>query len=882
VRRLFRTLIRPIVGRRRLHADVTDEVAFHVEARAADLVKAGLTEEAALRQARLEFGAIETYKDESRRAAGLRWLGDLGADLRYATRWIRRQPVFALVAIGSLAVGIGANTLVFSIVNAVVLRPLPVDRPDELAFIQRPGRPSISFPQYRDIRDRSDAFGGVLGYRIAPMSVEHHQGSERVWGYLVTGNYFHLLGLRPAAGRFFQQDEDRPPAPSPLAVLSYDYWIGRFQGDPAISGRAVRINGLPYTVLGVAPRGFVGTELFYRPDIYVPMTMQPQIEARTSWLDERRTGNTWAIGRLKPAVTREQAAANLDVLAASLAREYPASDDGVQFLLTEPGLVGNALRAPMTAFTIGVLALASLVLLMACVNLAMVLTARGAERQKELAIRLSIGAGRGRLVRQLLTETLVLAGAGGLAGWALAFGAARALSAWRLPVELPAQFDVTPDLQVLLFAFAASLVAGVLFGLSPARQAMRTDASATLKGDIDRVRIGRRRLTLADLLVSVQVATCVVLLAGSLLAVRGLQASLTMPIGMIPRGVITAGFDVGLAGYDEARGRIFKDRVLEAVRHLPGVESAAYSDSLPLSLDQSNSTVYPEDQPNLRISDAPTASRYRVSAGFFATVGIRLRSGRDFRATDTPGAPRVAVINETFARSILRTENAVGRRFRYGASGNWIDVVGVIDDGKYVSLGEDPRAAVFEAASQQYATNSILSARSSLPPERMLQSLRTAIGALDPTLALYQVQTLDHMLSMQQVPNRLAAIALGAFGALALLLAVTGLHGVISQTVARRRREIGIRVAIGATPAHVLRLVLARTLALLLFGVAAGGVLAVLAAGVLSSIVYGATLRDPLILGGIALGLVLAGTISCWVPIRQALSVNSSRLTNTN
>jgi predicted permease len=435
---------------------------------------------------------------------------------------------------------------------------------------------------------------------------------------------------------------------------------------------------------------------------------------------------------------------------------------------------------------------------------------------------------------------------------------------------------------VLLFAFAASLVAGVLFGLSPARQAMRTDASATLKGDIDRVRIGRRRLTLADLLVSVQVATCVVLLAGSLLAVRGLQASLTMPIGMIPRGVITAGFDVGLAGYDEARGRIFKDRVLEAVRHLPGVESAAYSDSLPLSLDQSNSTVYPEDQPNLRISDAPTASRYRVSAGFFATVGIRLRSGRDFRATDTPGAPRVAVINETFARSILRTENAVGRRFRYGASGNWIDVVGVIDDGKYVSLGEDPRAAVFEAASQQYATNSILSARSSLPPERMLQSLRTAIGALDPTLALYQVQTLDHMLSMQQVPNRLAAIALGAFGALALLLAVTGLHGVISQTVARRRREIGIRVAIGATPAHVLRLVLARTLALLLFGVAAGGVLAVLAAGVLSSIVYGATLRDPLILGGIALGLVLAGTISCWVPIRQALSVNSSRLTNTN
>jgi predicted permease len=535
----------------------------------------------------------------------------------------------------------------------------------------------------------------------------------------------------------------------------------------------------------------------------------------------------------------------------------------------------------MTAFTIGVLALAGLVLLMACVNLAMVLTARGAERQKELAIRLSIGAGRERLVRQLLTETLVLAVAGGVAGWALAFGAARALSAWRLPVELPTQFDVRADFTVLLFASVVSLVAGVVFGLSPARQAFHTDASAILKGATERIRIGRRRLTLADLLVPVQVATCVVLLAGSLLAMRGLQASLTMPIGMYPRGVGLIGFDVGLAGYDEARGRIFKDRALEAIRHLPGVDAAAYSDTLPLSLDQSNSTVYPEDQPDLRVSDAPTASRYRVSAGFFETVGIRLRAGRDFRATDTAEAPRVAVVNGTFARAIFRTEQAVGRRFRYGPRGSWIEVVGVVEDGKYVSLGEDPRAAVFEAASQQYSTNSILSARSSLPPEHVLQSLRTAIGALDPALALYRAETLDDMLALQWVPNRIAAMALGAFGGLALLLAITGLHGVVTQTVARRRREIGIRVAIGATPTHVVRLVLARTLALLLVGMAAGGAIAALAAGVLSSIVYGASLRDPLILGGVGLGLVLAGAISCWAPIRQALSVSSSRLTNS-
>jgi predicted permease len=861
---------------------VDEEAEFHIQARAADLMRTGLTEEAALRQARLEFGAIETHKEEARQAAGLRWLSDLRADLRYATRWIRRQPAFALTAVGSLALGIGANTLVFSVVNAVVLRPLPVDRPDDLVFIERPNRPSISFPQYRDVRDRSGAFEDVLGYRIAPMSLEHQSSAERVWGYLVTGNYFDVLGVRPAAGRFFHQDEDRPPAPSPVAVLSHEFWLGRFQGDPAIQGRTVRINGLPYTILGVAPRGFVGTELFYRPDIYVPMTMQPQIEVRPSWLDERRTGNTWAIGRLKSGTTAAQAQASLGVLATALAREFPASDDGVRFILTEPGLLGNALRAPMTAFTVGVLALAGLVLLMACVNLAMVLTARGAERQKELAIRLSIGAGRARLVRQLLTETFVLAGVGGLAGWALAFAAARALSAWRLPAELPAQFDVSADLSVLLFAFAASLVAGMLFGVSPARQAMRTDASATLKGETDRIRVGRRRLTIADLLVTLQVTACVVLVAGSLLAVRGLQAAMTLPIGLEPRGVAMVGFDVGLAGYDEARGRVFKDRALETVRHLPGVEAAAYSDTLPLNIDQSNSTVYPEDQPDLRVADALTAARYRVSPGFFDTLGIRVRAGRDFRTSDTVEAPRVAIVNETFARRILRTDNPLGRRFRYGTRGNWIEVVGLTEDGKYDSLGERPRAAVFEPTTQQYSTNTLLTARSSLPSDRLVHAMRVAIGTLDPGLALYQTQSLEDMLAMQRLPNRIAAMALGGFGALALLLAVTGLHGVVTQTVARRRREIGIRVAIGATPAHVLRLVLTRTLMLLACGAVTGAALAALAAGLLSSVVYGASLRDPLILGGVALGLVLAGALSCWVPLRRALRINNSQLRTGN
>jgi predicted permease len=374
----------------------------------------------------------------------------------------------------------------------------------------------------------------------------------------------------------------------------------------------------------------------------------------------------------------------------------------------------------------------------------------------------------------------------------------------------------------------------------------------------------------------------VVLVAGSLLAVRGLQAAMTLPIGLEPRGVAMVGFDVGLAGYDEARGRVFKDRALETVRHLPGVEAAAYSDTLPLNIDQSNSTVYPEDQPDLRVADALTAARYRVSPGFFDTLGIRVRAGRDFRTSDTVEAPRVAIVNETFARRILRTDNPLGRRFRYGTRGNWIEVVGLTEDGKYDSLGERPRAAVFEPTTQQYSTNTLLTARSSLPSDRLVHAMRVAIGTLDPGLALYQTQSLEDMLAMQRLPNRIAAMALGGFGALALLLAVTGLHGVVTQTVARRRREIGIRVAIGATPAHVLRLVLTRTLMLLACGAVTGAALAALAAGLLSSVVYGASLRDPLILGGVALGLVLAGALSCWVPLRRALRINNSQLRTGN
>jgi predicted permease len=682
--------------------------------------------------------------------------------------------------------------------------------------------------------------------------------------------------VQPAAGRFFHQAEDQPPTPSPLAVLSYECWQGRFAGDPAIVGGTIHLNGGAYQVIGIAPRGFVGTELFYRPEVWVPMTMQPQIEARTSYLDERMTRNTMALARVKTGVSRAAAEANVQAIATALAREYPKSDDGLSLRLSEPGLVGDAIRTPVKAFTIGVLTLAGLTLLMACVNLAVVLTASGADRRRELAIRLSIGAGAGRLRRQVLTETLLLGVAGGLAGLAIAYGAARALSAWRLPVELPVQFEITPDVRVFAFALALSIAAGLLFGLAPARQAARTDPNLALKGH-EAPGFMRRRVAFRDVLVAVQVALCVLLLAACLLALRGLQTALTKPIGLEPRGVTIAGFDVGLAGYEHVRGRDFEQRALEAVRQLPGVDAAAYSDTLPLNIDQSSSHIVPDDRPNLALTERIVASRYRVSSDFFRTLGTRVLQGREIRADDTQTTPAVAVVNETFARQVFRTTNgAIGRRFRYGTTGSWLEVVGLVEDGKYLTLNEAPRAAVFEAIDQHYSSTIVLSARSSLPSSDVAAAIRAALARLDPRLPLYETQSLEAMLGLVLFPSRVASVALGAFGVLALLLALTGLYGVVTNAVARRRREIGIRIAIGARPSQVVRLLVWRTLALLGVGAMAGGLLTVLAGRVLESIVYDASPRDPWVLAGVGITLVVVGMLSCWAPVRRALGVKPS------
>ncbi len=864
--------LRSLFGRKQADRDLDEEVRAYLEMAVDEKMKQGMSWEDALRAVRLENGNPEVTKEIVRDAGWESLVETWWQDLRFATRMLRKSPGFTAVAILTLALGIGANTAIFSVVNALVLRPLPVERPKELAFLENAQYgPSQSFPNYKDLRDRNQTFAGLIGYRIAPMELETDRGAERIWGYLATGNYFEVLGVQPALGRFFNQNDDLHPGASPYAVLSYGAWRSRFGADPAIVGKTIRLNRLPYRVMGVAPPDFHGTELFYWPEVWVPMMMQPRIESN-SWLDDRNTRNTWVVGRLKANVSPPQAEADLNAAAAEMARQYPDVNDGLHFKLAKPGLIGNMIGGPAKAFAFGVLMLAALVLLVACTNLASMFTARAADRQREVAVRLAIGAGRGRLVRQVLTETLVLSLLGGTVGYLLASFLSQALSRWRAPMDFPVQFSVNPDWRVFLFALAGAILAGILFGSAPAWRASRTDPNAALRGTS--ATWGRSRLAFRDLLVVVQVALCFVLVSASFLSLRGLQQALKMNLGFQPEHVATAAFELNLAGYSEERGRTFQQQALEAIQQLPGVQSASYSNSVPLSIDQSHTDVFPADKPDLRPSDRIGVTYYQVSSGFFATMGTRLLAGREFTWRDNTKSLQVAIVNLAFSKRVLHTDNAVGQRFRGGVMGAFAEVIGVVEDGKYGSLTESQEPAVFWSILQSYNSTTMLEVKSSLPATQMVSEIRRAIARLDPELPLYGAGSLVQMLGFAFFPTRAAAVALSAFGILAIMLAATGIHGLMAYAVSRRTHEIGIRMAVGARPVQVLRLVLGRTAALLAFGSLVGLTLALAVGQVISSIVYETRPHDPLVMVSVWVAIGLLGLFASWAPARRAMKVD--------
>ena len=871
--RLFHTL-QALWRRDAWERTLDDELQSHMEQRAEDLVRSGVAPREAQRRARLELGSREHYREECRRSFGLRWFDELRQDVRYALRTLRKSPGFSTVAVLSLAMGIGANTVVFSVVNTLVLRGLPVQTPDQLYFVQPGNSATHSYPNYRELRDRNTTFSGMIGYRMAPMAVQTQDGARRLWGYLATGNYFDVLGVRPVLGRFFHAEDDLRPGASPYAVLSFAVWQGRFNGDPAIAGKTVRINALPYTVLGVAPRGFFGTEMFYWPDVWVPMTMQPVIEGH-SWLENRSTSNTMIVGRLKNGVTRQQAEANANGIAQSLIREFPTENAGLKFRLTRPGFVGDMLRGAVEAFLAGVMALAGLVLLAACANLASLLAARATDRHFELAIRLSIGAGRGRILRQLLTEALFISMLGGAAGLALAFGLLQLIAHAPHPIDFPINLEFALDGRVLLFACAASIATGLIFGVAPARRAVRTDPNGALRNTA--AGSGpHRRWAGRDLLLAAQVALCCFLVTACFVSVRGLARAFDTPVGIDRRGLNVAAFDTGLAHYNADEGARFQRRALDAAAQLPGVTAAAYGNSVPLWIDQSSTTVFAEGATDLRLFRGITAAHYNASPGYFAALGTRMVAGRDFTWHDDRAASLVGIVNERFARMVLGTRDAVGRRYREG-SGPLVEIVGMVEDGKYESLTEQPKPALFRPAAQSYNDSTVLLVRSRLPEAVAAAQLRRTMSSLDPQLPVYALGSVNQLLGLAYFPARAATVALGAFGLLAVMLAVTGVYGLAAYTVSRRVREIGVRVALGAQPWQVLRSVMGRTGVLLLAGSAAGLAMGMAGTRLLASIVYHATPRDPVVLGAVAATMVLVAIVAAWVPARRAVSVDPIR-----
>jgi predicted permease len=859
--RVWLSRLLDVLFRRSRERRLDEEMQAHLDLLADEFVAKGLPRHDAELAARKAFGGVDQVKERYRDERGLPFLETLAQDVKFSIRLMRKNALFSITAAGSLALSIAALTMAFSIVNAFVFKPLPIADERSVYFMQG----GWSYPDFKDLQERLDV-EALVGYRISMMSVGVKPERSILWGYLTTGNYFEALGITPAAGRFFTPAEDVAPGASPYAVISFDAWQTRFGGRADVIGSTVSINGRPFTILGVAPRGFHGTEVFYRPEVWVPMTMQPEIEVGSTWLANRQTRNVMVLVRLARARSREASEAHIRTVVTALSKEHPRNGP-LTVSLTRPGMFGDALGAPARAFAWGLFGLGALLMLAGCSNLAGLLLARGNDRTREIVLRAAVGAGRMRIARQLLTESILLALCGGAAGAAVAWAGTRVVSAWRLPTELPAQLDLSADATITLFAIAASLVVGTIVGIAPARFATRLDLNQSLKGHVD-PGVRSQRFQGREVLVAVQVALCVVLLHASFLAVRGLQRASTASLGWNPSNLVMAATELGLARYPRDQFLSYIDRVRAEARQLPGVESVSVANSMPLHIDQSTTTIYalPATEPPL----VTGASFYSVSPGFFANLQIPLREGRDFTEFDGPESPAVAIVNTVLADRLFPGQNAVGRQVTNGR-GRPITIAGIVNSGKYVAIAETPRAAIFFPLKQFYSTSSMLVARTSPGAGITPEDLRAVIQRIDPNLPIRTAATGEQLTAFPLLPYRAGVIALGLLGVIASGLLLSGLHAMLAYGVIKRRREIGIRVALGADRATVIRTVLGRVIKTIAIGGTAGAVLTAGTGPAISSMVLGVSPREPALVAAIGAVMAAIAAASCAGPIKRSV-----------
>jgi len=876
--RRFLTRMVNLATRRAQDERLREEIEEHIALQTAENLRAGLSPVEARRQAMLKFGGVEAMKQDYRAERGLLFIENLMRDVRFALRMLRKSPGFTAVAVVTLAMAIGANAVVFGVLNALILRPLNVPQADSLYQLMR-GKDKAgnhSFPDYRDLRDRNHTFDDLVAYGATVAGLDTGANPSSAWVLLVTGNYFDGLRLQPYLGRLFHPADERGANSAPYIVLTHTYWHTHFHDDPGVVGRVVQVNKHPFTIVGVAPAEFHGTLVFFSPDFFVPIVNQEQLMEEND-LNER--GKRWVfsvMGHLKTGVTPAQAIADLNSIGADLEKTYPKDDNDLSFTLARPSLYGDYLGRPMRAFLTGLMLLAGLILLAACTNLGSLFAARAADRSREVALRLALGASRLRILRQVFTEAMLISLIGGAVGILGSVVLLRALSRWQPFTRYPIHLSVNPDANVYGVALLLSLASGFLFGAVPVRQVLRTDPYEIVKsGSLGRV---GRRITVRDLLLGVQIAICAVLVTSSMVAVRGLVRSLHSNFGFEPQNAILADTDLSMAGYRGDQVPAMQRRMLDAVEAIPGVESVGLVNPAPLYAGSVSDLVFTDSTADLRPANAAAqVLLYKISPEYFHAAGTVLLSGRSYTWHDDKDAPRVAVVNAEFARKIFGSvTGAMGGYYKIG-DGTRIEVVGIAEQGKYHSLTEDPQPAMFLPFLQSPSSETWMVVRSSRDLQQLGPAIRNTLRDLDSGLPVY-IQTWTKELDHPLFAPRMATLSLGVLGMMGAMLSIIGVFGMAAYSVSKRLKELGIRMALGAQRKEVLLAVLGRALKLLAFGSAAGLLLGVLASRVLAFIVYQATPRDPLVFAGVVVAMALLGLLATWIPAQRALSIDPMKL----
>ena len=868
-------LLERLLHRERLDRSMEEELRFHITERAADLRRSGVPVVEAERRAKLEFGGMENYKEQCRETRPFYGIRGFLSDLRFGLRMLRRSPGFSILATLCLTLGIGANAAVFSWIEGILFRPYPAVAHQERLFaltgIARgeTDATALSWPDFLDLQRNCKLAESFLVTKITGTTLSVGDRAEVTTGSIVSANYFEAIGVHPILGRGFEAGEDSGRNAHPVTVISHQLWQGRFKGDPQIIGKTQRFDGVLHTIVGVAPQGFYGTFVGWAMQFWVPASMEEIFEGGGYKLEDR--GARWieAYARLKPGVTREQAQQEITAVAKRLEKDYPDTNRGRSIKLwplwQTPFNNANTLLPTLEIM----LAVVIFVLLIACANVGNLLLVRSFARRHEMTVRMAIGAGRGRLVRQLVTEGLILAAFGAAGGLLVAHWCRHALvlllpARGGVAMHLPGEIDW----RVLALSAGVCLIATLLLGVVPAMQTRDLDLSGALKAESAGVVGSGRRAWLRSGLVVMQVSLSFVLLVGAGLLLQSLRRIRNTSPGFSTHEVLDTTVNLVQAGYDEPRAQNFQDQFLDRVKALPGVESAALARMTPLSYGSFSSSPIAVDGYQPPPDEQPIVQYNEVGPDYFTTMGIPLVSGREFvRADDEKSVP-VAIVNETMAAKYWLGRNPIGERLQ--VKGRWLQVVGVAKDSKYQSVRETPKPFFYVPLRQNFARGSGLNIRTRLSPEAMTAALTREVHAIDRNLALFEVITLQEQVNRSTSPQLVAVTLVGVLGGLALLLAAIGLYGVMSYAVSQSTRELGLRMALGATPSHLLRLVMSRGLALTAAGILGGTAVALASTRLLGYLLYNVSPRDPLSFGSAFLVITLASLAACFLPAWRA------------